>query len=532
MSLSATDRTFSLPDPRRQNTIMPPKKKQYNGFYYFMLDFRKREEDNGQTFKNMEEVSSAAGVEWQTMDLTERAPYDGKARQMKNQAKGVKYTSTGEKVEAFEKREQDEISMKKTMEKDIENIVSGGKDFSTKQFFVAHVNEYCFNSSTSIYVPAEISIAHFSLQDGVNKDDVFHVILDSVLPIGYRHAALQRSNESHGIPVPPHEEPFTELSKRDMSAVMLDIIKFLSKFGENKLPPVYVIDSNTEEAKTGFQYLLSELNYDENSIKIYSLSYLFYVIRNAAFARKNGDSGPSNAEPIGSTAIISYPVIERELQRDIYSHTMDIACTYHNVSDQFSHCSMSYVIRNIYTICDHTCEDLGIKLKLGYHVPVNSIMDAKQRPSTRPVDTKPAARSTSSLSQASTTSTNRTFRSASTASVASVIENSWKPVLRRPNTMSIAASFSANFPALGDTVGVKGRGRGTSKSTGNEPEPGVGASTVKIGSGRGRGISTTPATDQPRLGVNDVNCKPKSNNDNGTVRGREDDSISVRMVNK
>lgn len=30
-----------------------------------------------------------------------------------------------------------------------------------------------------MYVPAEISIANFSLQDGVNPNDVFHVILDS-----------------------------------------------------------------------------------------------------------------------------------------------------------------------------------------------------------------------------------------------------------------------------------------------------------------------------------------------------------------
>lgn len=67
------------------------------------------------------------------MGLTERAPYDGRARQMKNKAKGVKYTSTGEKVEVFEKREQEEISKRKAMEKYIDSIVSDGKGGTIKQ---------------------------------------------------------------------------------------------------------------------------------------------------------------------------------------------------------------------------------------------------------------------------------------------------------------------------------------------------------------------------------------------------------------
>lgn len=34
--------------------------------------------------------------------------------------------------------------------------------------------------------------------------------------------------ETHGIPVPPHDPPLTELSKSDMSAVMVELIQYLS----------------------------------------------------------------------------------------------------------------------------------------------------------------------------------------------------------------------------------------------------------------------------------------------------------------
>lgn len=94
---------------------------------------------------------------------------------------------------------------------------------------------------------------------------------------------------------------------------------------------------------------------DKHTLKLYSLSYLFFQLRNAA-------QPGSMRETLAQDAF----------NNDIYELTMGIACKFHNLTEVFHQCSLSKCIRKIFIICDHTNKFLNIPLIPGKHVPANS----------------------------------------------------------------------------------------------------------------------------------------------------------------
>lgn len=62
---------------------MPNAKKCYNGFYFFMVEVRKREEANGVYFSSMDEVHPLATIEWGKMSEDEKDIYKENARAQK-----------------------------------------------------------------------------------------------------------------------------------------------------------------------------------------------------------------------------------------------------------------------------------------------------------------------------------------------------------------------------------------------------------------------------------------------------------------
>lgn len=108
------------------------------------------------------------------MGTNARRPYDEKA---KRQRSGKKYTTQGEDVEAVIRREQNAKEEIENMKKHIETMMMV-KDISKLEFFVVEVNYYCFCTALQRFLPAEISVVRFSLREGVDLDDIYHIILD------------------------------------------------------------------------------------------------------------------------------------------------------------------------------------------------------------------------------------------------------------------------------------------------------------------------------------------------------------------
>lgn len=108
------------------------------------------------------------------MSANARKPYEEKAKREKS---GKKYTSQGEDVEVVIRREQTAKEQIDKMKKHIESLMMV-KDISKLEFFVVEVNYYCFCTALQRFLPAEISIVRFSLREGVDLDDIYHIILD------------------------------------------------------------------------------------------------------------------------------------------------------------------------------------------------------------------------------------------------------------------------------------------------------------------------------------------------------------------
>lgn len=49
----------------------------------------------------------------------------------------------------------------------------GSMDFSLN-FYIVHVNTFCYVTTANMYYPAEIAVCRFSLEKGVTENGVFH----------------------------------------------------------------------------------------------------------------------------------------------------------------------------------------------------------------------------------------------------------------------------------------------------------------------------------------------------------------------
>lgn len=120
-------------------------------------------------------------------------------------------------------------------------------------------------------------------------------------------------------------------------------------------PPLYVDDSVLHPVQNIFDHLELTYGEDRHTLKLYSLPYLFYQLRNAA-------QPGSLRETLAQDAF----------NNDIYELTMGIACKFHNTTEVFHQCSLSKCIRKVFIICDHTNKLLNIPLIPGKHVPANA----------------------------------------------------------------------------------------------------------------------------------------------------------------
>lgn len=461
---------------------MGKKKAPRNAFYYYMLDFKREKEASGETFRGMDDVATRAGCVWTTLTPLEKQPYEKKAQEMKSKTKTAKYTSLEEPIDEVQRRTEEHFRKIKNMEKDIQDLITSNRTnnaFANITFYLAHVNHYCQVGDK--YYPAEIAVIRFNLKDGVSSSDVLHSILDiGDLPIGFRLQAEKIAEETHQLPLPPHNRNFT-FSTKDMKGMFREVLEYLSyNLGPNdKYPPIFVNQADTDVVTNVFQNLCINNGYEEDMIKIYNLPYLFYILRNTAHLAVADEE-----------VFISKAVALNELEKDVYDYVKGISCPYHTTSDAYPFCSLSKVVRAAYIICDHCCGDLGIDLIPGCHVPSNA--DPKRlgkRPPSR-VKTEwiePARSGTNTplptVSETPQSSASRTTRRPMTTSKLVNYQPPKPKEFEWDSHSNLEPSFNGkDFPSLGNSSGSANipmnSAWGANKSTT--------ATKVSVGRGRGR----------------------------------------------
>lgn len=165
------------------------------------------------------------------------------------------------------------------------------------------------------------------------------------------------SDSTHRLPIPPHA-----MGTENWEDVFQQILEFITIDGI--VHPLYTLPEHMPMIKSFIrQFCQCDDSCDPNTIPIYSLTFMFFVLKQQT--SKYGVNG-------NSKGFNSIHTAQTMLDRDIYDYTAGISCTYHEDNDISKYCALSFCTRWSFTISDHVCLDLNIKLILGQHVPPNS----------------------------------------------------------------------------------------------------------------------------------------------------------------
>lgn len=342
---------------------MPPKKKAAvkGPFFFFMLDYRKREEDKGKSFTGgLEQVMVEAGPAWNQLNESERDVYKERAKVYKASPKsdfGEKYTSQGIKFSAIEQhhkeRNKKQDTIKKSIAEMIETAVCTNNLEKMKVFFLSF-NYFC-KTTTDVYVPAEMAVLKYNLEMGVL--DRMHEFVDpGNLPLGLAYEANLFSEETHQLPIPPNA-----MGEKDFSVLLDKLLNFIDYEKKDRKALIFLTE-NKEVAivESILNQFMDEADLDYNFL-VCPLGEFFYQLKRAT-------------ENYGLD-IRTFPaktVADILLKKDNYEYTSSIACEFHENLGNPRFCSLSKVTRWSYIISDNCCLDLSIDLIPGYHLPLNA----------------------------------------------------------------------------------------------------------------------------------------------------------------
>lgn len=340
---------------------MPKKPAAKGPFFFFMLEFRRREESRGKSFSGgMDQVMREAGPHWNQLSDAQREVYKDRAKAYKELPKqnyGEKYTAQGIAFSQVEMEKQLLMKKQETIRKTISEMIQTAvlnNALEKLEVFFMSCNYFC-KTSTEAYVPAELSLIKYNLELGVL--DKYHQLIDPVrLPLGLAHEAMTYSDQTHELPTPPNA-----MGETDFYAVLQKILNFTDYNSKafKKLP----IMTDAKEVQV-IESFLSQLNDDvkvEYQFLVIPLGEFFFHLKRAT-------------EKYGLD-ICTFPtktVADILLKKDAYEYTSGIACDFHEKQGNQRFCALSKVVRWSYIISDNCCLDLSIDLIAGRHLPSNA----------------------------------------------------------------------------------------------------------------------------------------------------------------
>lgn len=343
-----------------------PKNKGRNAFFFFMIDWRKRAEEEGRKFPNgLKDVQADpdCNEEWQSLTKQEKGPYEAMAKQDKIAAQiknKDKKTSYGESISMIEQKKKEELQAIKNMKENIKFTIDTAINLNIlpqSKFCFMHVN-YFFSmivNNNLEYFPAEYALGIFSLEKGI--EDVHHIIVSAEIPLGYKREALETSQTSHNIPVE------YQGGETDFSVMYMKLISFLEpRKVVNKYPPLYTTNGCIKIVQSVLTKLCDAAKQDRDQFKIYELETLFTYLANEAYKKRTD----REIEYINAYA-------GHLLKNYSYIFERGFECSFHKFVDGGCEwCSKSRLQQWAWTLCDEFCEPLGVSMCPGIHFPDKS----------------------------------------------------------------------------------------------------------------------------------------------------------------
>ncbi|XP_031779325.1 protein maelstrom homolog [Nasonia vitripennis] len=345
---------------------MPKNKHQRNAFYFFMLDWKMQEENNGRYFPNgLKDVLSdwRCNNTWKNLPYEEKAYYKKKENLHKSQSIHDKKTCHGESVAQLEQARIEQEEFLDSTKRNLSSLIYEAKKNNNIQrlkFFVVHINYFysrILDNNELDYCPAEIAIAEFSLEEGVTR--TYHKIFRSKIKIGYAYEALEHSKNTHQIPKD------MELGEENYSLIYEEICEFLHPGRSNGKLPILFTRYKVESIKCPVINVLKTLsNFDNTSrepFTIYSFEELFSILRNII--------SEENIVGIKFDSIVA----SIKLKNDPFDYKKSTQCDFHKEAQGGgNHCSKSFVQRWIFVLFSYTCDLLKIDLHPGSHIPMEN----------------------------------------------------------------------------------------------------------------------------------------------------------------
>uniref|UniRef100_A0A182IKG6 HMG box domain-containing protein n=1 Tax=Anopheles atroparvus TaxID=41427 RepID=A0A182IKG6_ANOAO len=336
-------------------------KKKHNAFFYFMLDYKRREEAKGRRFRGMEEVSRLAGPIWQNMDARKRAPFVEQEKQNSAQRSQEKLNA-GSAVSLIAK-EQTVVSKATQIRNRVEAMISQATDnnrLERLEFYFISFGYFCALSDGR-YVPAEVGAVRYSLEGGIL--DTFHMLINpGPLPAGKRLDAKQHSENFHQLPLPP-----VALGEQDFDMIAHRLGMFLhssdkNKTSENPLPLLFTDRGDIPHVESILKDILN-VQATGMEVVVCPLSEMFFLLKKSVlyYSLSLPEGFPSESIP------------QILLDRDIYSYTPKISCEFHEQQGNGTYCALSRCVRWAYVVSDSCCLDLHIEMIPGKHIPTDCI---------------------------------------------------------------------------------------------------------------------------------------------------------------
>jgi len=309
----------------------------YYSAYFFYFQEQKRKMPKWKT-KTKKELDAFVYESWKQCSYNEKKVYYDMEKEER------------ERIAFSLKRDAEEKMKLKLQELTIHNLVQDKPidQLLTHEFYVMHCYIFAKTDEESIFVPAEMSCATFSIQDGLRR--VYHAFpRPGKIPLGYKGRCLQTSDASHKIPLDNDDEEMKmKINYKEDAEIIHDLEGIIA--GEN----IFVMPELMKQVEGVLKVVADRAGREDfiSKISVLPLPNLLYDLVNR----------PSLMLP-------SVIIAEHELQQPRFLYHPGFNCEWHEKMTETSCCSSAQVKMLTFTMLAFTCQAYGVDMKDGVHRP-------------------------------------------------------------------------------------------------------------------------------------------------------------------
>ena len=272
-------------------------------FFYFHEQKRKLP---GWKQKTRKEIDEFVGSSWRCISYKEKKKYYDMEKEEQEQIQNAIKRDTENKL----KIKLNELMIQSIVHDKSIEVLKHQTFFVIFSHIFTHIED-----TVCLYIPAEVSIAKFSLQDGVLQ--VYHGFINpGDIPRGYKGRCVEHSNFTHKIPLDGENLKYTE--DEDLAN---DIKGFMSE--EDKL---FVMPEFMEQVTGVLETITKRSKVSMSHLKLLPLPSFLFRLASAA-----GDN------------IIPSPIFaEDQLNKERFLYSPGFNCIWHEKMTESANCTSAH----------------------------------------------------------------------------------------------------------------------------------------------------------------------------------------------